>query len=261
MYKNTNLIVIKDLKMIKPEILIKQAIDKHKDNIAVACSFGKDSMVVLHMALKYNPNIKVIFEDTGVEFPETIKFKDKMKKLWNLNLYETKPYKKNFWQCIDEYGLPTMRKSKGKGSNAPKCCYYLKEKPFLILRKEIKVDAIFTGLQACESRSRRLLALRYDNKKAPYMFKDSIEFCSQRWFTRGTLMWNYHPIMLWSLKDVWAYIKKHKIPLNKVYTKWNKIYKRCGCLPCTAYLDWEKKLSVTHPKLYKMLKEKDKGGP
>ena len=63
--------------------LVKQAIERDKSNIAVACSFGKDSMVVLQMALKIDPNIKVIFENTGVEFPETIKFKNKIKKEWN----------------------------------------------------------------------------------------------------------------------------------------------------------------------------------
>ncbi len=240
--------------MFEPEVLIKQSIKKHGDNIVVACSFGKDNLVVLHMALKYNPNIKVIFENTGVEFPETIKFKDKIKKLWSLNLYETKPLK-TFWECIKEYGIPTMRKQGGKGSNAPKCCHYLKEKPSSILQKKLKIQAVITGLQACESRSRGLIAMRYDNKKAPYMSKDNIEFCSQRWFTKSTEIWNYHPIMLWSTKQVWNYIKENNLPINEVYTKWKGLYKRCGCLPCTAYLDWEKKLGKSHPQLYRQLKK------
>ena len=103
----------------------------------MACSFGKDSLVVLQMALKYNSNIKVIFENTGVEFLETIKLKDELKKKWKLNLYETKPLK-TFWECIDLYGLPSTRKQGGKGSNSPKCCHYLKEKPALILQRKLK---------------------------------------------------------------------------------------------------------------------------
>ena len=240
--------------MFEAEKLIEEAIKRHGDSIAVACSFGKDSMVVLHMALKYKPDIKVIFENTGVEFPETIKFKNKIKKAWKLNLYETKPLK-SFWQCTKEYGIPSVRKQGGKGSNAPKCCQYLKEQPAKILQKELGIKAIITGLQACESRSRRLLAMRYDNKKAKYNSKDNIEFCSQRWFTRSTNVWSYHPIMLWSIKQVWDYIKENKLPINEVYTKWSDLYKRCGCLPCTAYLDWEKKLPKSHPKLYLMLKK------
>lgn len=240
------------------EDLVRQAIKRHGDHIAVACSFGKDSMAVLHMALKYNPNIKVIFENTGVEFPETIRYKEMMKKEWNLNLYETKPLK-SFWECVKEYGLPTIRKGGGKGSNAPKCCQYLKEKPALILQRELGVNAVITGLQACESRARSLIAKRYDNKKVPYMSKEIhgeiVEFCSQRWFTRVTNMWNYHPIMLWSVEEVWEYTHKHKIPINEVYTKWGGIYPRCGCLPCTAYISWEDRLSKSHPKLFRTLKK------
>ena len=238
--------------------LVKQAFERHGDHIAIACSFGKDSMVVLRMALNVDPNIKVIFENTGVEFPETIAYKEKMKKEWNLNLYETKPLK-SFWQCADEYGLPQCRKRGGKGSNAPKCCQYLKEKPGLILERELGVNAVITGMQACESQSRKLLSMRYDNKKALYMEKEFnkeiVEFCSQRWFTRSTNKWSYHPIMMWEIADVWAYINENKIPINPVYTKWGGVYPRCGCLPCTAYKSWEERLSVSHPKLYRKLKK------
>ncbi len=251
--------------MFEVDDLIRQAIKRHGDRIAVACSFGKDSMVVLQKALVYNPNIKVIFENTGVEFLETIHFKNRIKKEWNLNLHETKPLK-SFWQCIEEYGLPTTRKSMGKGSNAPKCCHYLKEKPGLIMQRELGINAILTGIQACESRSRTLIAMRYDNKKAPYMSKDDIEFCSQRWYTRSTDTWMYHPIMLWSIKDVWDYTAGNNIPVNEVYTKWDAngetntdvipgegLYPRCGCLPCTAYLSWQERLSISHPRLYNHL--------
>ncbi len=238
--------------MFDAEDLVKQAIERHGDTIAVACSFGKDSMAVLHMALKYDPNIKVIFENTGVEFPETIRYKNIIKAGWHLNLLETKPLK-TFWQCVDEYGLPRMRKRGGKGSNAPKCCQYLKEKPGLILQRELGVNAIITGLQACESNSRALLAMSYDNKTRPYKERDNIEFCSQRWFTRSTQTWGYHPIMLWSTDEVWRYTVENNIPINEVYTKWNGLYPRCGCLPCTAYKSWKKRLPVSHPRLYNHL--------
>ncbi len=265
--------------------LVKQAIDRHDRQIAVACSFGKDSIAVLEMALKVEPNIKVIFENTGVEFPETIKYKNMMKREWGINLYETKPMG-TFWSCAECNGLPFHRKTGGKGSNAPKCCQKLKEIPGITLQKELKVNATITGLQACESRPRSLIAKRYDNKKAPYMSKEIhgeiVEFCSQRWFTRKTSTWNYHPIMLWETKKVWEGTLKRNVPINRVYTKWDingdihnnpelkisdykdgrllldgipALYPRCGCLPCTAYISWENRLSISHPKLYKMLKQ------
>jgi len=85
--------------------------------------------------------------------------------------------------------------------------------------------------------------------------KEGIGFCGQRYFAKSLGVWKLHPIAYWTEDDVFKYIKDNNIPLNPVYTKWNRLYKRCGCLPCTAYLDWEKKLSKSHPKLYRRIKQ------
>jgi len=238
--------------MFNADDLVKQAVERYKDKLAVACSFGKDSIVVLHMALKYDPNVKVMFNNTGVEFPETIKYKEMMVKKWNLNLIETHPIK-SFWECVKDYGIPNIR---GKGKlRTPKCCIYCKEKPALNACKEHNIIAEITGLMACESRQRKLTMMRYENNKTTISAKDGVSFCGQRWYAATYNMWRFHPIAYWTEKDVWRYIKDHDIPINPVYTKWDGIYKRCGCLPCTAYLDWNKKLSKTHPKLYLKLKQ------
>jgi 3'-phosphoadenosine 5'-phosphosulfate sulfotransferase (PAPS reductase)/FAD synthetase len=47
--------------------LINQAIRKHKDKICVNWSGGRDSTVVLHMALEENPHVNVIFANTLCE--------------------------------------------------------------------------------------------------------------------------------------------------------------------------------------------------
>jgi phosphoadenosine phosphosulfate reductase len=235
--------------VFEPEKLIEQAIRRYKENIAVACSFGKDSIVVLHMALKFNPNIKVVFNNTGVEFPENIKYKEKIKKLWNLNLIETKPIK-TFWQCIEEYGVPDIR-VKNKGSNTPMCCIYCKEKPADKVYKDNKIIAIMTGITAEESRQRKLLIARYDNKDDSH---DNVKFCGQRYYMRSSGFWKLHPIVYWREEDVWRYIKENNIPINPVYQKWGGIYDRVGCLPCTAYRFWEQRLSKSHPVLFKRMK-------
>jgi len=243
---------IKKKMVFEAEDLIKQAIERYGDNIAVACSFGKDSMVVLHLALKYKPDIKVMFHNTGVEFSETIKYKEMIVKKWNLNLIETKPYKDmDFWKCVDKYGIPEFRSGKSK-YHSPRCCYYLKEKPAMEIIKKEGIKAIFTGIMKEESRQRAIKLTMYDNMNKTF---EDISFCGQRYFAVGWNVWKYHPLANWKEKEIWSYIKEHKIPINQVYLKWNKLYKRCGCLPCTAYLDWERKLSKSHKKLYLKLKK------
>jgi len=239
--------------MFEAEELIKQSIEKYGENVGVACSFGKDSLVVLHMALKYNWNIKVFFNNTGVEFPETIKFKEEITKLWNLNLIETKPYKNmTFWKCLDKYGLPTCRGGKKK-LHTPKCCYYLKEKPTQIAYKEHKIKAIFTGITRWESRVRNLVFLKYENLRDDDI---NIGTCGQRYFSKSWGIWKIHPIINWKEEEVWDYIKRNNLPINPVYQKWNGVHRRVGCLPCTAYTTWEKVLSKSHPQIYRLLKRK-----
>jgi phosphoadenosine phosphosulfate reductase len=232
----------------EPQKLINEQVKLYGNQIAVACSFGKDSIVVLHMALKANPNIKVVFCNTGVEFPETLAYKEQLKKEWNLNLIETTPYKgMTFWKCKEKYGLPQFRSNKSK-VHTPKCCYYCKEKPAFLKYRELGVIAVLTGITASESRNRKLLQLRYDKQT-------QVGFCGQRYYSKTQALWKIHPIIYWKEQEVWNYIKENDIPINPVYQKWNGIYKRVGCLPCTGYKDWQKKLSITHPQLFKQLSE------
>ncbi len=60
-------------KVEKARSLIKESIKKHP-KIALGCSFGKDSMVLLHLTLSISPNIPVFALLSNTEFPETYQF-------------------------------------------------------------------------------------------------------------------------------------------------------------------------------------------
>ena len=59
-----------DEKLRKTMEIIDKALITHTKPI-VACSFGKDSVAVLHMVHKFDDRVPAVFTDTGVEFPET----------------------------------------------------------------------------------------------------------------------------------------------------------------------------------------------
>lgn len=228
-------------KVYEPQELIKEGIERFGDQICVSCSFGSCSVVVLHLALQINPKIKVVFNNTGVEYPETYAYRDLLKKEWNLNLIETKPMK-SFWQCVKEYGFPLVRseyswKKRKKASLKPECCIFLKDKPMAKAIKEHNIRACLTGLRCAESGVRMFtLAQRgqsYDTKK---------------W----GMLWRYHPIGFWSHKQVWGYLKENNIPINEIY---NKGKDRSGCMPCTGFLHWEKQLSKANPKMYRYVQK------
>ena len=73
-------------------------------NVVVSFSGGKDSTVLLHMARKHFPNIRAVFSNTGLEYPEIQSF---VKTFDNVDIV-TPPM--NFAQVITEYGYPLVSK-------------------------------------------------------------------------------------------------------------------------------------------------------
>lgn len=111
---------------------IAKALEEHP-NIVVASSFGKDSMVVLHLVKKLKPEIPVftVFMDT--EFEETVKFSREIANDWNLN------YQEYFAQ-------------QGRNVSIKTCCGQVK----VDKHKEIlsEYDAWFSGIRKTEGVTR-----------------------------------------------------------------------------------------------------------
>lgn len=209
--------------------------------IALAWSGGKDSTLVLYFVRMVYPDIPVVFNNTGVEFPETVKFVHQLADEWKLNLIETKPIK-SFWKCVSEYGFSLGKQASNKENGHKKnnsCCYFCKEKPAQAEYQKLEIRGIFTGITAVESRNR--------------MFNARKGTCYQ---TVHEKIWKVHPILWWTEDEVREYIRQENIPLNPVYTRGAE---RCGCMPCTAYKTWESELSKLNPNMYSIIKlRKDK---
>lgn len=230
-------------KVIYSQNLVKEAIEKFGNRCCVAFSGGKDSEVALNMAIKVKPDILVAFNNTGVQFAETYKFIRMLKNDWHLNLIELHPWRKNFWQCAKEYGLPKFKSGVNQGA---RCCHFLKEKPFQIFCEKKGIKCIIDGLMCTESRNRYFVI---KNRGDFYHYKDE-----NLPFGNIKRIYRCHPIAYWNDDEVWEYIKDYaRIPYNEVYDKWNKVYHRSGCKTCTAYVDWQRKLKLSHPKLHKFM--------
>lgn len=75
-----------------------------EDHVYVSFSGGKDSTVLLHMAREEFPDIKGVYVDTGLEYPELREFVKTFD-----NIVWLKP-KKNFRKVIEDYGYPMISK-------------------------------------------------------------------------------------------------------------------------------------------------------
>jgi len=221
-----------------PMWVIRKAIKEHGENVAVAWSGGRCSTVTLHLALRVDPNIKVMFVDTGVEFPETIRYVEKISKEWGLNITIVKP-ERIFWDIVREHGFPSPRKpgdakKRRRSGDIPPCCRWLKERPVKKFSKENGVEAFITGMRTGESRVRALVVRQKG---------------AQFYFVKSQGVWKYHPLAFWSTKQVSDYIVENNIPMNPIYMKID----RCGCWPCTAFVGWRENLMRANPKLYEFL--------
>lgn len=228
-------------KIKKANSFIKKVLSNHK-NPVVACSFGKNSMVVLHMVLQYRPEVLVMFNDTYVEYPDTYKFKKTICKEWNLNVIETKP-NKTFWWIVENYGFPLFSR-KGYKDASKYCCDYLKEYPIAKVLRQYKFDLYFTGLSRFESRLREFSAKKYGNY----------------FYSKRSKHWKCHPVQDWTEDDIWRYHEIYNLPHNGLYDKKapKGFHLRTGCWCCTIPIRYGKIefLRINYPNQWHLLMKK-----
>ena len=237
-------------KKIKMAERVLNDLFKATDNVAVAFSGGKDSLVALHLALQIKPDIPVLFVNTGIEFPESLEYTRQLEEKWNLNFHEANA-KVNFWNLAEEKGLPVagrgnttfMRdlsdKAGVKLSNA--CCHQMKEAPARLFYREHDIEGTVTGLRVSESMMRKLNFADYGALRYSSIYKTLISW----------------PLYAWLDKDIFKYIEKNNLPLNPIYEKG---YTRVGCWPCLQDMFYKDSrlftLQEQHPNMYKTVKKK-----
>lgn len=125
---------------------IQEWVDEYGlDGVYVSFSGGKDSTVLLTMAREMYPDMKAVFVDTGLEYPEIRQFV----KTWE-NVDWLKP-KKNFKQVINDYGYPFISKEVSE-------CVYGARKYLTSIIQEASLDRQTGGIAIA---SRELLELAH----------------------------------------------------------------------------------------------------
>lgn len=94
-----------DLKVATTKQRIREWVRKYgTDGVFVSFSGGKDSTVLLHIARQMYPDIKAVFVDTGLEYPEIRQF---VKTFDNVEILRPKM---SFVDVIKKYGYPIISK-------------------------------------------------------------------------------------------------------------------------------------------------------
>jgi len=180
---------------------------EYNKNSYVCFSGGKDSLVALDLALK--SGIKnAVFCDTTMEFQETLDYINTVEDFYEIKVQSvTAPAP--FFELVHKIGFPSrpMRW----------CCKVYKFSPLAVFARENRVKSYITGLRSEENIRRK----QYSKIDENHLI-DSKQI---------------NPILDWSSKDIWDYIKQNNLPINPLY---NLGFKRVGCWPCPfkSKIEW-----------------------
>ena len=256
-----------------------------ENGVYVSFSGGKDSTVLLHLVRKLYPNIKAMFVDTGLEYPELKQF---VKTIDNVDIIRPK---KMFNQVIEQYGFPIISKEvsecidqarkalvsdkyqyrlnklNGLDKNGNPYSYGCSKWKFLL-------DAPFKISNQCCTIMKKEPAHQYYKKtgKVPIIgtLAEESRLRTQQYLRSGCNGFNNKiptstPISFWTEQDILQYLKKFNVPYASVYGEIQqdengKYYttgcQRTGCMFCGFGCHLEKepnrfqKLQQTHPKQY-----------
>ena len=155
------------------------AVERFGRNLGVACSF--QDCVIIDLAVQAEPDIEVIFLDTGFHFPETLAYVEQVRRRYDLNLRVVKPGPEaEAWPC-----------------GTDRCCELRKVEP---LERALEGrEAWVTGLKRCDT------PLRSD---APIVSWDPL---------RNLVKIN--PLATWSDDDVAYYVSDHHLPSHPLASK------------------------------------------
>ena len=186
---------------------LRWGVEKFKDSLVLSSSFGAQAAVMLHLATRVSPYIKVIFIDTGYLFSETYKFAESLTKRLgvNLNIYRSK--RSPAWQ----EALHGKRWEQGI-DKLDSYNYENKVEPMNRALDELKAKAWLAGLRRQQSASREALpVLAIANGRV-----------------------KIHPIIDWTDKNVHDYLKAYDLPYHPL---WEKGYISIGDTHTTRRLE------------------------
>ena len=184
---------------------------KKVDVFYVAFSGGKDSVVTLDLVQRALPHnsFKVLFGDTGMEFPDTYKTVEEVKKVCVEGEIE-------FLTSRSQYEPDYTWSKFGPPATVHRwCCSVHKTSPQIIVLRDALGKPDFTGMAFIGVRASESLS------------RSEYDYVSLGEKHKG--QYSCNPILEWNSAELYAYIYLRQLYLNEAYKKGNR---RAGCLVC-----------------------------
>lgn len=189
-----------------PREVVQWAADFFGNDLAMTSSFGADAMCTIQLATRVLPQIRIIFVNTGYLFPETLAFMEAVRSRYQLNVLEF--HTRNdpvVWLTVHGEPDPRVRQ------NVAACCGANKDPVMDRAMRELSPKAYLRGVRAGQTAQRGQMKI-------------------VEWMERYQC-WAISPILRWTTKDVYFYMKQHGLPHHPLVEQG---YVSIGCNPTTC---------------------------
>ncbi|MEW6144908.1 MAG: phosphoadenylyl-sulfate reductase [Thermodesulfobacteriota bacterium] len=186
--------------------VLRWAYDNLHPRVALASSFQAQGMVLIDMLMAIDSGARIFTLDTGRLNQETYDIMDEVRKRYGARIEVVFPDKTEVEEMVLERGVNLFYKGK---ENRILCCDIRKVRP--LRRYLVNMDGWITSIRRDQLET-RAEARKFEIDEA----------------NGGILKIN--PLVDWTSKMVWDYIKERKVPYNKLH---DMGYPSIGCAPCT----------------------------
>ncbi len=208
--------LLDELNAMSAEDLLQWAWTNHGDRAGIITSFQDTGCVMIDMASRVAPDLRIMTVDTLRLHQETYDLMTQVESRYGVTLERFEPDPDRLKRMVGQHGEYLFFDSKGKQEY---CCQVRKVEPNV--RALQTVDVWITGLRRDHSEARQ------ETPKA--------SFVQQEW---GPIL-KLAPLADWDEDAVWSYIRERDVPYNTLYEKG---YTSIGCFICsTPTLPWEDK--------------------
>ena len=189
-----------------PETVIRWALERFHPRIALATSLQAEEMVILDIAWRMNPGVRVFTLDTGRLHEETYMVMERIREKYGISVESHFPNREAVEALEREKGFYSFRQSVEERKY---CCGIRKIEP--LGRALNGLDAWMTGLRREQAVTRGTVGKVETDESHGGIIK-------------------VNPLTDWSGEQVWDYIRAHDVPYNALH---DIGFPSIGCAPCT----------------------------
>jgi phosphoadenosine phosphosulfate reductase len=206
----TRVVSAEELEGRTAEQVLAWALEAFQPRIALASSFGAEDVVLIDMLTRINRDARrdarVFTLDTGRLPGETYAVMEAIRDRYGVTIEVLFPGTDAIEAMVRERGVNLFYRSV---EDRKRCCHVRKVEP---LRRALAgLDAWITGL-------RRDQAVTRTEARKVELDRD-----------QGGIV-KVNPLADWTWEQVWAYIRAHDVPYNRLHEQG---YPSIGCAPCT----------------------------